>query len=359
MRHQQRGRGDSEGASRRIRGRGKRDSTSMVLFPHSLFLFFVFQKVGGFESGKGQPHAMLLTFVSGRRAVCKNGRLSYYKMDQLVGEVFAFYLDRLLGLNQVLPATISEFSGARFKSVRDRPVVQQHWKRGDPMVCSQYLDELKPAIWPEVFRKQSFQINAPYGEKKGWSDAEKRSVELWGGVIAMDFLTGNTERLAHALSSSHDGFQEKSKRKTQSISLSHCRHNDCHVDNAFFDEKGRLILVDNNSQFFYDRMGGLIDPTTWNLEDMCVFPAALVEKLIGFQGGDRLRSQLMLAVNKVLRQTKSRFLNHIFSFLFWQNEPEGPVMMGLRVQMFQHRYVELLNHFFKCKKNYNSLSFFK
>lgn len=255
---------------------------------------------------------MLLTFVSGRRAVCKNGRLSFYKMDQLVNEVFAFYLDRLLGLNQMLPATISEFSGVRFKAVRDRSVIQQHWRIGDPMICSQYLDDLKPAIWPSVFRKQSTQISVALGERKGWSESEKREVELWGQVIAMDFLTGNTERLAHALSTAHDGFQEKKKRKTQSISLSHCRHADCHVDNAFVNSQGQLVLVDNNSQFFYDRMSGLIEPTNWNLEDMCVFPANLVGKLSGFKGGDLLRSQLSVLVNK--------------------NEPEGPVQQNIRVK---------------------------
>jgi hypothetical protein len=308
----------------------------------SLFLFFIFlfannRKAGGFESGKGQPHSLLLTFVSGRRALCKNGRLSYYKMDQLVNEVFAFYLDRTLGLGHVLPATISEFSGARFKAIRDRPVVVQYWKRGDPMVCSVFLDDLKPAIWPELFRKQSYQINVPQGEKKGWTESEKRQVELWGEVIAMDFLTGNTERLANALSSSHDGFQEKSKRKKQSISLSSCRHGDCHVDNAFFDASGKLILVDNNSEFYYDRMNGLIEPTTWNLDDICVFPNKLLRKLVGTRG--ELRGQMNVLLN--------------------QNEPEGPIQTGVRIRAFQTRFELLLNHFLKCQSSYNKLSFFQ
>lgn len=257
-------------------------------------------------------------------------------MDQLMNEVFAFYLDRLLGLNYVSPATISEFSGRRFKSVMDRPVIKQHWKRGDPMVCSEYLDDLEPAVWPAVFRKMTSLINVPDGETRGLSDSEKRDLETWGDVILVDYLTGNHDRLTVTLDTSHEGFGPRKNRKTQSISLSKCKRADCHVTNAFVNPKtGRLVLVDNNAGFFYDR--AMVEPLSWILSDMCVFSSRMV-RLLKKQDGDGFRKQLNLLVA--------------------QNEPEGPVQNGMRTRVFKGRYDDMMKHIQICEERYGRVSFF-
>jgi hypothetical protein len=312
------------------------------------------EEVGGFEAGKGQPHSLLLTFQSGLRAVCKarlcflsvsvfadassqNGRASYWKMDQLVNEVFAFYLDRLLRMGHVPPATISVFSGLRFRAVKDSPLLKQQWRSGDPLVCSVFVDDAKPAVWPSVFTRQNSQLSVASGER--WSDADKRSAEEWGKVIAFDFLIGNTERLPNSLSSTSGGYQAKAKRKTAAISLSGCRHADCRIENAWRDETGRLVLVDNNSGFFFDKMNSMLDPLSWFLEDTCVFPAAFVTELTRRGTGTDLRSALSVAVNRF--------------------EPEGPMQGGVRVMAFRARYQALVEHLMRCKSSYNNrLSFF-
>ena len=260
-------------------------------------------------------------------------------MDQLVNEVFVFYLDRALRMGHVLPATISEFSRRRFKNVMDRKIVQEYWRVGDPMVCSLFLDDLPRAKLPPYFSKQSYQLSVPAGERKGWSDSEKRLTELWGGVVAIDFLTGNTERLTQSLA--QNSLQPKAKRKTQSISLAACRHADRHVENTLWDATGKkLWLVDNNSGMFYDKMGSLAEPISWILEDVCVFPASLVRELEAKKNDSELRGLVSLLVN--------------------QFEPEGPIQNGVRVKFFHLRFTALMDHIRKCRQlNEGSISFFK
>jgi hypothetical protein len=258
-------------------------------------------------------------------------------MDQLVNEVFAFYLDRLLRMGHVPPATISVFSGLRFRGVKDSPLLKQQWRSGDPLVCSVFTDDAKPAVWPAVFTKQNSQLNVLSGER--WSEADKRAVEEWGKVIAFDYLIGNTERLANSLASTSGGFQAKAKRKGAVISLSGCRHADCRVENAWRDAAGRLVLVDNNSGFFYDKMNSMLDPLGWFLDDTCVFPASFVAELTRRGTGTDLRSALGVAVNRF--------------------EPEGPTQGGVRVMTFRGRYQALVEHLMRCKSSYNNrLSFF-
>ena len=255
-------------------------------------------------------------------------------MEQLVNEVYAFYLDRLLGLNMVPPATILEYSGRRWRNVRDRDILQQHWKRGDPMVCSEYLDDLEPAKLPKVFTKQSYQLNVLDAEKKNWSASDKMWAERWGAVILFDFMMGNPERLGYSLDQSADGFREKSKRKTHSISLQKCAKDDCAVNSALVTESGQLVLVDNNAGFFYDRTP--FQSSDVILSDMCIFPRDLVERLKQ-QDGHTLRRQLNLLVHKY--------------------EPEGPVQNTLRTRVFGQRYEVMMKHITQCQQKYGRVSF--
>ena len=295
-------------------------------------------EVGGFEAGKGQPSSILLTLINDRRVICKNGRLAYHKMDQLVNEVYAFYLDRLLGFRRVPPATISEYSGRRFKTVRDRDILQQYWKRGDPMVCSEFVDNLIPASLPKVFTKwqSASQLNVIEAENLGWSESEKREAEVWGSVIMFDFLIGNSERLSASLDGNGEGFLPRAKRKSDRISLSKCRTFDCTVEHAYLDENGRLVLVDNNSGFFYDKTH--FQPMDIVLSDMCIFPRRLV---------DRFEAQDGHALRKLLTAFVVR------------NEPEGPMQTNLRVRIFGNRYETMMKHIAACRLKHNGrVSFF-
>lgn len=102
---------------------------------------------------------------------CKNGRAAYFKMDGTVTELFAFYLDRLLRGGHVLPVVVSEFSGSRWKDVRAEKDIAKYWKKGDPLVCAQWLDNVQPAVWPPHLKQQSLQLTVARAAAKNWSQA--------------------------------------------------------------------------------------------------------------------------------------------------------------------------------------------
>ena len=255
-------------------------------------------------------------------------------MNQLINEVFVFYLDRLLQLNFVLPTVITDFSGSRWKTVRDREVIKEWWKRGDPLVCSQYIEGLVPAKWPAHFTKQHSQISVPSGAK--WSNEQKRDTELWGEVIAFDFLTGVADRLVNALGANKEGWRKKARRSKQEISLSGCRDKECKIENAFRDDKGKLVLVDNNSGFFYDKTHSL-EPSEWMLSDICVFPKDFLHQLKK-RNANQIREDLYGLV-------------HVF-------EDEAPILNWSRTQVFMSNYNKLVKHLLECESQHKKISFF-
>lgn len=93
--------------------------------------------------------------------------------------------------------------------------------------------------------------------------------------MAFDFVTGNHERLSNSLQAAAAVWRAKKDRKVQGITLAACRKPDCVIDNAFVTGDGKLVLVDNNSAFAYDR--NMMDALPWMLDDTCIFPARFVE----------------------------------------------------------------------------------
>lgn len=152
-----------------------------------------------------------------------------------------------------------------------------------------------------------------------------------------DFLIGNTDRLYNSLASDHDGWKPKQQRLKSEISLSRCKHADCHVDNAFRTESGELLLVDNNVAFFYDKTLPL-DPVDFMLSDICVFPRRVLDEIAKYRDGAEVLAKMFGVILKY--------------------DPDGPQPRPFRGRIFQARFAQLLSHLQQCKERYKTLSFF-
>ncbi|KAJ8975765.1 hypothetical protein NQ317_004815 [Molorchus minor] len=138
------------------------------------------------ENGCGRMQNRLVTFQDGLKG-CVRYRQN---TDQIQGELFSFYLAKILNL----PELGSE-----------RPAAQ--WNSNRPIVLTQFISNLNSANIPSVFKPAERHlnkfdvINMTKNEVLEETDMIKNFVELaqWSDLIIFDYLTANLDRIVNNL----------------------------------------------------------------------------------------------------------------------------------------------------------------
>ncbi|XP_054741105.1 extracellular serine/threonine protein kinase four-jointed [Anastrepha obliqua] len=108
------------------------------------------------ESGCGRMQNRLVVFSDGTRA-CARYRQN---TDQIQGELFSFYLGRLLNMTNLAPSavlTVNVESEKWSEVVRD--ITQAQWKQQRPVVLTRWLPNLEPAGIPQPFQPLDRHLN--------------------------------------------------------------------------------------------------------------------------------------------------------------------------------------------------------
>ncbi|XP_073989574.1 four-jointed box kinase [Rhodnius prolixus] len=146
------------------------------------------------EEGCGRMQNRLLTFEDGTRACCRYRQ----NTDQIQGELFSFYLGRLLGLNNLAPSALGVVHSRDpvWSKVRAQISLAQ-WAEERPVVLTKFIDYLQPAQIPRSLRNSNRKLHPP---DVNHNDRSK-SVELaqWSDLIVFDYLTANLDRIVNNL----------------------------------------------------------------------------------------------------------------------------------------------------------------
>jgi four-jointed box protein 1 len=88
--------------------------------------------------------------------------LVFFAILQIQGEIFSFYLSRLLGFGNVPPASLDlvEAGGPQWDRIRPELTLAQ-WMEQRPVVMTQWVDGLEPAHIPAPFRPSSRHLHPP------------------------------------------------------------------------------------------------------------------------------------------------------------------------------------------------------
>ncbi|XP_019871808.2 extracellular serine/threonine protein kinase four-jointed [Aethina tumida] len=156
------------------------------------------------ETGCGRMQNRLVTFRDGVKG-CVRYRQN---TDQIQGELFSFYLARVLNLPNLAPSAISvvDLKSKLWQKLRNEIAAAQ-WNSNRPIVLTQYISDLNPANIPGVFRPVDRHLNKldvlnmtrnPLVDD---SALIKELVELaqWSDLIVFDYLTANLDRIVNNL----------------------------------------------------------------------------------------------------------------------------------------------------------------
>ncbi|KAK4298881.1 hypothetical protein Pmani_028806 [Petrolisthes manimaculis] len=155
------------------------------------------QAVARLQDGCGRMQNRLLTFTNGTRSCCRYRQ----NHDQIQGEIFSFYLSRLLGLTNVPPSALGVVrAGAwQWAGVGNQLALAQ-WAEERPVVMTRFVEDLAPAHIPVPLRPTRRRLHPLEVESLDPRDlAGLAELAQWSDLIVFDYLTANLDRVVNNL----------------------------------------------------------------------------------------------------------------------------------------------------------------
>ncbi|XP_076324194.1 four-jointed box protein 1-like [Tachypleus tridentatus] len=146
------------------------------------------------SEGCGRMQNRLVTFDNGNKSCCRYRQNN----DQIQGEIFSFYLSRLLNIENLPPSMLAVIRGQEWQW--EHVLSQLHlaqWNVERPIVLTKYIDNLVPAFIPPAFRTKDRQLLPVAEDLCGKTLVELVELAQWSDLIVFDYLTANLDRVVN------------------------------------------------------------------------------------------------------------------------------------------------------------------
>ena len=153
-------------------------------------------KVVRITEGCGRMQNRQVTLEDGSRA-CARYRLN---TDQIQGEVFSYYLAKLLQVPNLPPSALAipDTSKSTWAAVRD-DVIAAQWNTHKALVLTPWQDDLHPAYIPRELRLASGRLYPSTDLLNDRDLTDLAELVQWSDLIILDYLTANVDRVVNNL----------------------------------------------------------------------------------------------------------------------------------------------------------------
>ncbi|XP_042871175.1 extracellular serine/threonine protein kinase four-jointed-like [Penaeus japonicus] len=230
------------------------------------------------EEGCGRMQNRLIIFENGTKSCCRY-RQNY---DQIQGEIFSFYLSRLLGLTNVPPSALGvvKASAWQWSNVGSQLALAQ-WTEERPVVMTRFIEGLVPAFIPSSLREAKRRLHPMNVEEQDPQNvAALIELAQWSDLVIFDYLTANLDRVVNNLYN-----MQWNPKMMEAPAHNLARHK----------QSGLLVFLDNESGLLHGYR--LLDKYesfhASLLKALCVFRRSTAERVrqlvLRRDVGDRLR----------------------------------------------------------------------
>ncbi|XP_064594666.1 uncharacterized protein LOC135461476 [Liolophura sinensis] len=151
------------------------------------------------KTGCGSGQNRLVIFKDGTKA-CARYRPN---IDQIQGEIFSYYLSRLLGLNNVPRPMVTKIdtNARHWSRVRDF-VASAQWSTQTPFVLTRWIENLTETHIPRELLGSSEKLFQGMFSVNNKSLHDICQILQWTDLIIFDFLTGHLDRVINMMHNS-------------------------------------------------------------------------------------------------------------------------------------------------------------
>lgn len=228
-------------------------------------------KIMELKEGCGRMQNRLIVFSDGSK-MCARYRIN---TDQIQGEVYSYYLAKVLGIENVLPPILTKVNAntKHWSNVADG-INSAEWNPQKVFVLTPWLENLQPAYIPNEFHSAKHKLSPVSKHLVNKSLDNLTELVQWSDLIILDYLTGNVDRVVNNMFN----LQWNSGMMTAPT------HNLERVG-----QSGPLVFLDNESGLLHSYR--LLDKYNQYheqlLRSLCIFRKSTVDRIISlYQSGD-------------------------------------------------------------------------
>ena len=270
------------------------------------------------EEGCGSMQNRLITFNDSTKA-CVRYRIN---SDQMQGDIYSFYLSRLLDMNYTPPTKMLLVRKSKqWQNVWDK-IIQAKWSEDKPIIITKWVEALDPVFMPEELKDHKRGIrpeNYRLDTQRPVSDL--CNLMQWSDLVLFDYISGNLDRVVNNM------FNLKWNEKMLEKPVHNLEREKTY---------GRLVFLDNESGLFhgYRLLDTYAQYHKTLLKSVCVFRKPSVE-----------------AIENLYKQGNvGETLQHFYE----ESEPVHnflPRMGKKNMSILKQRVQNVYNHIQSCKQN--------
>lgn len=275
-------------------------------------------KIVKMGEGCGRMQNRMLTFRDASKA-CARYRLN---TDQMQGEIYSYYLSKLLKIANVPPSSLKLLDSKSDQWLSVRPeIANAQWPDDRVIIVTKWIDNLKPSFIPLEFRGEDKNL---YPSKKLGQKSKDSLCDLlqWSDLVIFDYLTANLDRVVNNMFN-------KQWNDQMMNSPAH---------NLERSTSGALIFLDNESGLFHGyRL----------LEKYSSYHKSLLNSLCVFRKS---------TASEIERLHLSGSIGDELHKLFTDSEPFHryiPKIPRKNIQVLQQRVDDIYNQIQKCRTKFS------
>ncbi|KAL4232532.1 Four-jointed box protein 1 [Mactra antiquata] len=229
------------------------------------------------ETGCGSMQNRLITFSDSSKA-CVRYRLN---SDQMQGDIYSYYLGKLLGINYTPPTTLQVLENKQLWREVMGDINAAKWSEDKPLIVSKWKDSLESVYMPDKLKDMKRGLHLKNYQLDDTSSGHLCDLVQWSDLIVFDYISANLDRVVNNM------FNLKWNHKMLEKPIHNLERS---------KKTGQLVFLDNESGLFH---GYRLLDTYENyhktlLDSICIFKpstVAAVRKLyVKSNAGDLLQS---------------------------------------------------------------------
>ena len=145
------------------------------------------------EEGCGSMQNRLVTFNDSTKA-CVRYR---YNVDLMQGEIYSFYLSKIINIGHTAPTTLHKIENNKQWSKVWTDISKAKWSESKPVIFTKWIENLEPVFMPPELKNSDMGINENTNLFTGKTVSELCDLVQWSNLVIFDYMSANPDRVVN------------------------------------------------------------------------------------------------------------------------------------------------------------------